>query len=739
MATSGVGPDRPRAEEANRWSWRLRDPGPLRTVLIAGAIALALVAFSTATAILEFRSREINEARRSLANLNELLAESTSRALQSVDLILAGLVEDARADGLRSPDDLRRLRSDRATHEALKARAAALPQLNAISIVGDDGQLINYSRAFPVPSIGLSDRDHFQALKAGPVPEPFLSEPVMNRGTGEYTVYLARRITGPGESFVGAVYAAIELRYFQRFYASLDFGRDSSTSLWRSDGTLLVRHPPLDDVGRRLTSPAFREGAAGGGGPYVYESPSGLDGRRRLVARRPVPGFPLVSITSRTMDDVLAEWRRQSVAFAVLGFMVALAIVAVMTALSRQLWAHEEVGRALEERANAIQGREEVEAQLRQSQKLEAIGQLTSGIAHDFNNLLTVVLGNLDILARRLPDELSHLRRHVDGARGGAERAAGLTKRLLAFSRRQNLEPKALDVNELVRGMSDLLRQTLGENVALDLDLDPAPLWIFADPNGLEAALLNLVVNARDAMPDGGSVTVETRGPADESDRICLGVLDTGTGMTAEILERVFEPFFTTKEPGVGTGLGLPQVYSFAKQSGGDVRIESRVGAGTRVTIHLPVLDGNPGLEPEARSAATQLAVHRASGLALLVDDNEAVRSVASAALERAGFAVREAGDGAAALRIVEEEPSLALLLTDIGLPGINGRQLAASARRLRPDLPIVLMTGYEQEMRNGEAPEEQAFPLVRKPFTPAGLADRIAAILRDRAAARST
>lgn len=597
MATLRVGSrvsdDNPTAAFGG-WVERLRASRPLQVVLVAGLFIFAAVIVGTILLVQELRSREMADARRGLMNLNAVLTEGTGRALQSVDLVLRSIAEELKADGVTASDEYRRLKSGRDTHERLRAKISGLPQLSAISLVGADGKLINFSRVFPVPAIDLSDRDHFIALRDTTVPEPFVSAPVQNRGTSEWTVYVARRVVGPSGAFAGIVYGALELRYFEEFYASLDLGHDSSISIWHANRTLLLRHPRFERVGQRFDTPAFH-GLTPASPPLIYENPVGIDGQSRLVARRVLPDFPIVVATSRTVEDALAEWRRLAIVFGVAGALVAAAIVAVMGALAQQFAAYEEVGRAVRDKAAAVQGRADAEAQLRQSQKLEVMGQLTSGVAHDFNNLITIVIGNLDLLARRLPADLSGLRRHVEGARGGAERAAALTRRLLAFSRRQALEPTILDVNELVRGLSDLLGQTLGENMTLRLDLAPELDRIFADPNQLEAALLNLVVNARDAMPSGGTVTVETRNhdaAPDEagSDRqfVRLTVADTGFGMSPEVMSRAFEPFFTTKEPGVGTGLGLAQVYGFVRQSEGDVAIESTEGAGTRITLRLP-------------------------------------------------------------------------------------------------------------------------------------------------------
>lgn len=570
------------------WAGPLRTSSPARTALLIGSLVCALVIVGAVALILEFRAREIRDARRGLGNINTVLAEATSRALQSVDLVLLAVVGDLRASGSATPAGMERLRGDGAAYGMLRARVDALRQLNAISLVDASGNLVAFSRAFPAPVINLADREHFQKLTSTDVAEPFMSEPVENRGTGAWTIYLSRRILDTSGVLVGLVYGAVELGYFVDLYGSLDISRDSSVALWRHDGTLLARRPMLaDGIGHRFATPAVID-LNPASPPLVYETDQAIDGQARMVARRVVPEFPVAIVTTLNMRDVLAEWRRQSAVLALFGVLLAGAVGVAMVALSRQFSALEQVAQATRETVTAVQGLHEVEAQLRQSQKLEAMGQMTSGVAHDFNNLLTVVLGNLDRLGRLLQAGPEEPRRYLDGARAGADRAAGLTQRLLAFSRRQPLEARSLDVNATVEGMADILRQTLGSNMAIAFDLAPDLPTIRADASSLESALLNLVVNARDAMAGGGTVTVDTRALDSHARHVTLTVADTGTGMPPDVARRALEPFFTTKLPGVGTGLGLPQVYGFVRETGGDIDIDSTEGVGTRVRLTLP-------------------------------------------------------------------------------------------------------------------------------------------------------
>jgi signal transduction histidine kinase len=382
----------------------------------------------------------------------------------------------------------------------------------------------------------------------------------------------------------------------------------------------------------------------------------------------------------------------------------------------------------------------EREEQLRQAQKMEAVGQLTGGVAHDFNNLLQIVVGNLELLERNLPEDGVRLRRVAGNAMQGARRAATLTQRLLAFSRRQPLDPRPIEVNRLVRGMSELLGRSLGETVELETAL-AAGLWrVEADPNQLEAALLNLAVNARDAMPDGGKLTIETANThldqayAQQNVEVAPGqyvvvcVSDTGTGMTKAAAARAFEPFFTTKEPGKGTGLGLSQVYGFVRQSGGHVKIYSEVGEGTTVKLYLPRYTGPLDVADDAAPVAAPQGVETV----LVVEDDADVRSYTVEVLTELGYRVLEASDGPAALRLLDRgEVEVDLLFTDVVLPGgLNGEQLALQARARRPQLKVLFTTGYARNAIVHHGRLDPGVQLITKPFTYGDLAGRVRDVL---------
>lgn len=382
------------------------------------------------------------------------------------------------------------------------------------------------------------------------------------------------------------------------------------------------------------------------------------------------------------------------------------------------------------------------EEQLRQSQKMEALGQLTGGIAHDFNNLLAAVSGSLELIDRRLQqDRYGDIPKYLRVAETATERAATLTHRLLAFSRRQTLEPRPTDINQLITGLIELIKRTVGPEIEIRTS-GPAELWAtLVDPGQLENALLNLCINARDAMPAGGSIEIATanisldagaalaRGLA-AGDHIVLSVRDTGSGMPADVLDHAFDPFFTTKPLGQGTGLGLSMVYGFVTQSGGRAVIASQVGQGTTVTIHLPRHDGRvPGQAPNEVDAL--LAPVGAGQRILVVDDEEAVRMLIHEALAELGYRVVEAETGAAALSVLTSDPDIDLLLTDVGLPGgMNGRQLADAARVSRPDMRVLFVTGYAQNSTFGAQEFGPDMHVLRKPFLIDELVTRVADVL---------
>jgi PAS domain S-box-containing protein len=396
------------------------------------------------------------------------------------------------------------------------------------------------------------------------------------------------------------------------------------------------------------------------------------------------------------------------------------------------------VGRDVTAEKEAAEALRQTEEALRQAQKMEAIGQLTGGIAHDFNNLLTGIVGSLDLMQARIAQgRTDGLERYAKAAMSSASRAAALTHRLLAFARRQPLDPRAVDVKRLVVSMEDLLRRSLGETIQTEFVTDEG-LWLTrCDPNQLESAILNLAINARDAMPDGGKLTIETRNVhidgraaaaqhhATASQFVCISVADTGVGMTPDVVERAFEPFFTTKPIGQGTGLGLSMIYGFAQQSGGHADISSKVGRGTTVKIYLPRFDGRME-EDIATSGLTDAPRAEAGETVLVVEDDPVVRGLIVEVLKDLGYHALEAADGPSGLRILQSSQRIDLLVSDVGLPGLNGRQLADQSRERRPDLKVLFITGYAESAAVTTGFLDPGMEMITKPFAVEALAIRI-------------
>ena len=402
--------------------------------------------------------------------------------------------------------------------------------------------------------------------------------------------------------------------------------------------------------------------------------------------------------------------------------------------------AHEQLVGKNRELVDEAHRREQVESQLRQSQKMEAIGQLTGGIAHDFNNMLGVITGSLELMQRRIKKGDFGIERFMDAAVKATERAATLTHRLLAFARQQALAPEPVDANKMIAGMSDLLRSTLGEHIRIET-VASAGLWpTHADAHQLESAVLNIAINARDAMPEGGRLTIETanahldeaycreNAEVEPGQFVLIAISDTGDGMKPEVAARAFDPFFTTKPVGKGTGLGLSQVHGFVKQSRGHIKIYSETGAGTTVKLYLPRL--RDGATEVKRTAPQPIKAGDASEVILVVEDDALMRRLAADALRELGYTVLHTETAADALDVLDKTPAVKLLFTDVVMPEVNGKKLADEALRRRPDLKVLFMTGYTPNAVVHGGVLDPGVHLLSKPFTIEQLATKVRAVL---------
>ena len=419
-----------------------------------------------------------------------------------------------------------------------------------------------------------------------------------------------------------------------------------------------------------------------------------------------------------------------------------LMIFTVRNAMSELRASRDEARTAHERVLQEMGAREQAEAKVRQMQKMEAIGQLTGGVAHDFNNMLAVIMSALQLAQRRLARGETDIARFTDAAMDGARRAATLTSRLLAFARRQPLQPQVIEVNRAIGGMSDLLKRTLGENISLEVVLGAGAWRAFADQSELENAVLNLCVNARDAMPEGGKLTIETSNAfLDEAyaaansevtpgQHVMIAITDTGGGMPPEVRARVFEPFFTTKEVGKGTGLGLAHVHGFLKQSGGHVAIYSEIGVGTTVKLYLPRTQMEEREGDAPLPASKELPLGDSGTIVLVVEDEERVRNLSVASLRELGYTVVHASSGEEALQKLANKPAVTLMFTDIVMPGMSGRKLADEAKARYPELKVLYTTGYTQNaiVHNGVLDADAR--LLLKPYSIDDLARKVRAVL---------
>ena len=701
--------------------------GTVRLLRVLLAASLVVPVLLYAGAAWEERQVLLHEAAGRVDKTAEVLEQHAASAFHAYELIFARVDEHLRA----VPDE-----TEAGRHAYLAGIDHELKEVGSLFLLDGSGKVTAHSRYYPVPASDASDRDYFRILAAANGPaarvDPTLDEsglavgiPVSGRFSGTPKLNIARAVVGADGRFAGAIAISVSQEYFETFHRTLSTSPSDSMALIRADGATLARSPAL-------TPEQIQAAQAAGnsrrvldrlaGGIATFTSP--LDHVERIVSYRKLAAYPIYVGYGLGTAAVLAPWRFH---LAIYGLVAAIAGLALFCVTWLALRAAQEEAAVRASLVAEMGRREAAEAALRQSQKMEAVGQLTGGVAHDFNNLLAAVLGNLELLAKRLPDE-PRLRRYLEGALEGARRGAGLTQRLLAFSRRQELEFEAVAVADLVGGMTDLFERSLGPTTAIEAHFPTRLPPARADANQLEAALLNLVVNARDAMPGGGRIVISGREETFGVDRpldvaagryVVLSVEDAGEGMSADTIARATEPFFTTKAVGKGTGLGLAMVHGLAAQSGGTLRIESELGRGTRVEVWLPAAE-----EDAAPPAPPLPAMPRTSRSyrVLLVDDDALVRAGTAAMLEDLGHRVVEAGSGRDALEELRREAAIDVMVTDQVMPGMLGSALAAQARILRADLPIVLASGYAES----SGADAERLPRLAKPFTQGALAQAI-------------
>ncbi len=707
----------------------------LLRLLAAAALILPLSLFLFASWI-SYRDRQALTEERITRSL-DVMQEQALKAFQSITVALDAI--DRLLDG-RSPAEI--AAAEPHLHAELDRIEQTLPDVQSIWVFGPDGHPQVITRQSPPPALYYGDQDYFtvprhhpDALYVGHVHQS------VSGGEPYFTIDRARR-DGHGD-FAGVIEMSLLPSRFTRFYSHLLSGPGLGFSMRLEDGTILARFPPLPhEVPHEVRRELQRQLAANAPGG-LYDAVSPIDHTEHRVGLRRLPGFPVYVSAFVPVSAVRTEWIAGMAVHLIFGLPATILLFVTVLVVSRRT---QRLYAETDQRLAA-------EAALRQAQRLEAVGHLTGGVAHDFNNLLTIILGNLGAAKSQLGQwsDAAHAQvsRRVDSALHGATRASTLTKRLLAFARQTPLRPAAIDVNRLLAGLSDFLHRALGEDVALEI-VGAAGLWPGeADAAELEAALLNLAVNARDAMPDGGRLQLRSANvtaaecerfhakgmPA--ADYVLVEVTDTGSGIPESIRDKIFVPFFTTKEVGKGTGLGLSTVYGIIKQTGGFVYFDSEQGKGTTFRIFLPrhmasareaaagsahaespAIAGLPDAAERVRRAAS--ADLTGEGTILLVEDEEGLRALNARGLASRGYTVLQAGNGVEAIDVLEKsDGKVDLVVSDVVMPEMDGPTLLRELRRRNPELKIIFVSGYAEDAFQKHLPADgQQFDFLAKPFT---------------------
>jgi two-component system NtrC family sensor kinase len=631
--------------------------------------------------------------------------ETIGMTLETVDHRLQGLTWDE-------------IRTSPSIWEQIRHFQQRTPQVGAIFVTPADGNAGLTTRVFPAPPADFSERDYFQAQR-DQNRGFYIGKAYVGKISREPIFNFSIRKSSPDGRFDGVIGISAYVSYFEDVYRGIGLETDKfAVALMRGDGQVLVRYP---SAGRPVAVPANTEFLSdmrkAEKGTFTALSP--VDGKTRIAGYAKVGEYPVYASYGIDKGAIVGAWFREMIPEAIIAFLAGLALsllswFALRSAQGQQHFVHalDDTNRRLE---SEIIARERAEASLLQKQRLEAMGQLTGGIAHDFNNLLMVISGNLE-LAERRPEDMTALKRKLKSIRYATERAKALTQQLLGFARRHTPDAKTVDLNDAIGKARALIAYSLPERVMLTFELSQEPCAVSLDVSEFEAAILNLVGNARDAMPNGGSLTISTRlvrPPHGTVQQVELSLRDTGHGMSPEIVRRVFEPFFTTKEQGKGTGLGLSQVYGFVQQSGGSIMVDSTLGRGTTITITFPRSADKP-IQVEAVRAS--LGRQENALTILVVEDHREVRQVTAAMLEDLGHQVLLARNSAEALALLHAGYAIDVLFSDVTLgDGLSGVDLALQAVAAFPKLNVVLTTG-----RPGGADllTQNDFAILTKPYT---------------------
>jgi two-component system NtrC family sensor kinase len=679
--------------------------------MMAGSLALplALFIFASAVSYVSIHDTADREIERTL----DVAHEHALKVFETIDRSVSEI--DEMIEGIPDADIKSR---EQALHTRLKQLTDSLPQMKSAWVFDARGHTLVNSLAFPAPDLDFSDRDYFKALVAkdtGKDTGMFIGGALTPRPPYQGAPFFSvsrRRHTADG-SFAGIIQVSVLPEYFENFYARIGRDPGSFFALGVADGTVLARFPVADrEIRIDRNGPAGRKIAANPAAGLVTVT-SAADGIERRLGYQRLAEYPLYVSAGLETSAIRARWLTTMSQHLIFGVpATALLFLILSLALRRTQRLYAESAKRME-----------AEEALKHGQRLEALGQLTGGVAHDFNNLLTVIRASADLLRRpHLPEE--RRQRYIEAITDTVSRAAKLTTQLLAFARRQTLKPEVFDVGQCVQTLSSMIGTLTGSPIEIVTYVPDQPCFIDADAGQFETALINMAVNARDAMGGRGRLTLTVRtvlklpAPAAEATSphgyVAVSVDDTGVGIPQEQFGRIFEPFFTTKEVGQGTGLGLSQVFGFAKQSGGEVMVASEVGKGSSFTLYLPRVSGD--VRPQPAAAEDAPAIHGQGLSVLVVEDNDEVGTFASAALADLGYTTKLVGNAADALtELTRHAEGFDVVFSDVVMPGMTGIDLAREIRRRHIGLPVVLTSGYSQALsQNGS----DGFDLLQKPYS---------------------
>jgi two-component system NtrC family sensor kinase len=675
--------------------------------MMAASVALPIALFAFASAVSWISTRDT--ADRQIERTLDVAHEHALKVFETIDRSLSEINEIIR--GISDADIRAR---EHQLHARLKRLADSLPQMKSAWIFDAQGRALVNSLVSPPPSIDFSDRDYFKSHVIKEI-GIFIGDALTPRAPYQGAAFfgVSRRRQADDGSFTGVIQASVLPEYFENFYARIGRDPGSFFALGLTDGTVLARFPALErDI------PIDRNGPVGQkldanpkAGLFTVSLPA--DGVERRLGYQRLAKYPIYVSAGLETSAIRSRWLTTIASYLIFGLpATALLFLILSLALRRTQRLYVESARRLE-----------AEEALKHGQRLEALGQLTGGVAHDFNNLLTVIRASVDLLRRPHLTEERRLR-YIDAISDTVSRAAKLTAQLLAFARRQTLKPEVFDVGQSVKTLSDMIGTLTGSPIEIVTEVPDQPCFIDADAGQFETALINMAVNARDAMGGEGRLTIAVRtvaelpGPTPHPDSahgyVAVSVDDTGVGIPQDRFERIFEPFFTTKQVGQGTGLGLSQVFGFAKQSGGEVMVASEIGKGSTFTLYLPCVPGEVHPQQMAAEDTPPIGGHGMS--VLVVEDNIEVGTSAADALTELGYAPTLVGSAMQALaELAGNAERYDVVFTDVVMPGMTGLDLAREIRRRYYDLPVVLTSGYSQVLSQDGS---HGFELLQKPYS---------------------